>query len=93
MAHTFFAQVDDPNSAFARLSVWARSQGVSLSGDASSGRFSGRPPGLAALLYPVISGRYELSGNRLTIVTDQDLPANEVGKRLNEAGLRSLGSQ
>jgi hypothetical protein len=88
MARVFITEVANPSAAFATLSAWARSLGVSVSGDAASGRFSGRPSGLAALLYPVISGTYSVSGTTVTIQTDQDLPVGEVSKRLARAGLQ-----
>ena len=92
MARTFVAYVSNPSEAFARLSSWAQSEGFQLSGTPTEGRFSGRPRGLAAFLYPVISGSYVLNGTEVTIQTDQDLPADQVAPRLAQVGLQLIRS-
>jgi hypothetical protein len=93
MARQFVAVANDPQRLFSQIRDWATQTGVSLNGDASAGIFRGNPGFPASLLFPVISGSYSVSGNQVTIRTDQDLPTREVDKRLQRVGLALVSSQ
>lgn len=62
MAKEFLAVGQDPQRLFSQIQDWAASTGVRLVGDASGGTFEGRPRGLAAIMYPVISVRMLSAG-------------------------------
>ena len=93
MPTEFIAEAPNPEGVFVQIQQWASANGFQLNGDASSGNFRGRPGGIEGILVGEIRGNYSVSGNRVTIRVDKNLPAGAVADRLARFGLRLIGSR
>ena len=92
MATQFLVEAPNPETLFPQIQQWATANGFQLSGDTNSGRFRGTPGGLAGMLIGEIIGSYTVSGSRVTIQVNKNLPPGEVANRLARVGLRLLSS-
>jgi len=93
MAREFIAEAANPQDIFDQIQQWAASNGFRLTGTVAGGSFSGTPGGMAGYLYGQISGTYAVTGNRVRIMVDKDLPTGAVSERLARFGLRLVSSR